>query len=140
MNESIRKKLESMADLDNAAFASNLIPDSRLLLGIRLPMLRTYAKELASKDYRTILFDGSKDKWFEEIMLRGMIMGYGSSKDKDVNAALKYLDTFIPLVDNWTGQFVIVVVSHFLSFKRTGKKSGTIYKNICILIRNSMFV
>lgn len=35
-------------------------------------------------------------------MLRGMLLGYGSSKDKDIEEALRLLDKFVPMVDNWS--------------------------------------
>ena len=100
MREEIREYLKTMRDADYQKFSASLIPDSGRgeMLGIRLPKLRDYAKELAKGGWRWELSFG-EDIYFEETMLRGMILGYAC---KDIEELLKYLEDFIPRVQNWS--------------------------------------
>lgn len=100
MREEIRKKLCGMSEAGYQEFSAALIPDlgERTMLGVRLPALRKYAKELAKKDWRKELSYG-EDLYFEETMLRGMILGYAC---ETIDELLFYLKDFIPRVDNWS--------------------------------------
>lgn len=47
----IQKRLFELEDKDYAAFQSKLVPniDSKLIIGVRVPVLRKFAKELKKK-------------------------------------------------------------------------------------------
>ncbi len=100
MREEIRTRLYEMSDADYRRFSASLIPASGRgdMLGIRLPLLRKYAKELSCGDWREELKE-PQDLYFEETMLRGMILGYGC---RDIEELLFYLEDFIPRVKNWS--------------------------------------
>ncbi|MBS6397540.1 MAG: DNA alkylation repair protein [Clostridiales bacterium] len=100
MREEIREELCRMSDAEYLAFSASLIPASGRgqMLGIRLPALRNYAKELAGGDWRSELSFG-EDLYFEETMLRGMVLGYGC---KEIRELFSYLEDFIPRVQNWS--------------------------------------
>lgn len=100
MREKIREELYKMSDAEYQKFSASLIPASGrgTMLGIRLPILRDYAKKLAKGDWRAELAH-EEDIYFEETMLRGMILGYAC---KDVEELLQYLEDFIPRVHNWS--------------------------------------
>lgn len=100
MRETIRARLCEMSDADYQKFSASLIPASGRgqMLGIRLPLLREYAKELAKGDWRTELAH-EEDIYFEETMIRGMILGYAC---KDIDELFFYLRDFIPRVQNWS--------------------------------------
>ena len=100
MREEIRTRLYEMSDADYRKFSASLIPASGrgTMLGIRLPLLRKYAKELSCGDWREELKE-PEDLYFEETMLRGMILGYGC---RDIEELLSYLEDFIPRVKNWS--------------------------------------
>lgn len=100
MREEIRKKLGEISEAGYQEFSAALIPDlgERVMLGVRLPALRKYAKELAKKDWKKEL-SYEEDLYFEETMLRGMILGYAC---KEIDELLFYLKDFIPRVDNWS--------------------------------------
>lgn len=103
MKEDIKEQLMARADQEYGTFSKSLIPDCKPLIGVRLPQLRTMAKSLVQshpKDWTALLV--GEDHYFEEVMLRGMIMGYGCSRNRDIKQALKMLDAFVPLVDNWS--------------------------------------
>lgn len=68
------------------------------MLGIRLPKLREYARALSGGDWRAELAYG-EDIYFEETMLRGMILGYAC---RDIEELFSYLTDFIPRVKNWS--------------------------------------
>lgn len=97
MRKDIRDRLLAMAENDYQKFSVALIPGVENMLGIRLPMLRAFAKEIAKSDWRDAL--GEQDYYFEERMLRGMVLGYAS---KDMDVMLPLIADFIPLVDNWS--------------------------------------
>lgn len=100
MREEIRTRLYEMSDADYQKFSASLIPDSGrgVMLGIRLPLLREYARELSRGDWREELSHG-EDIYFEETMLRGMILGYAC---RDIKELFVYLKDFIPRVQNWS--------------------------------------
>lgn len=97
MRIDIRERLLDMAENDYQKFSAALIPGVEHMLGIRLPQLRKLAKEIAKSDWRDALAE--EDYYFEERMLRGMVLSYAS---KDMDEMLPYIEAFIPLVDNWS--------------------------------------
>ena len=105
MRVEIREELVRLAENDYKEFSSKLIPQSKKLLGVRLPQLRMMAKQIAKGDWRSEIdnYDGDyEDIYFEEVMLRAMIIGYGTSKEGNLEDALNYVKKFIPHVDNWS--------------------------------------
>lgn len=105
MRDNIRQLLQEKAESDYRDFSSGLIPDSKPLLGVRLPILRQMAKEIVKKgDWLSeiISYEGDyEDRYFEETMLRGMVIGYGTQKAAP-EMALPLIADFIPKVDNWS--------------------------------------
>lgn len=100
MRKEIRDRLNKMSDADYVKFSASLIPASGrgTMLGVRLPALRDYAKELSKGDWRQEL-SYEEDLYFEETMLRGMILGYACQDIEELFACLK---DFIPRVQNWS--------------------------------------
>ena len=100
MRKEIRDRLNKMSDADYEKFSASLIPASGrgTMLGVRLPALRDYAKELSKGDWRQEL-SYEEDLYFEETMLRGMILGYACRDIEELFACLK---DFIPWVQNWS--------------------------------------
>ncbi len=100
MRDEIRSRLLEMGDADYRKFSASLIPDAGRgkLLGVRLPVLREYARELAKGNWREEL-EHTEDWYFEETMLWGMVLGYAC---KDIEELLSYLEGFIPRVHNWS--------------------------------------
>lgn len=100
MRKEIREKLNQMSDAEYREFSASLIPVSGRgqMLGIRLPRLRAYAKELAKGDWRAELAH-KEDVYFEETMLRGMLLGCAC---RDIQELFDLLEDFIPRVQNWS--------------------------------------
>ena len=113
MKDEIRKKLESMSENNYALFSGKIIPGARNILGIRMPILRAYAKELV-KQYGEEVLDDSDDHYYAEVLLRGMIIGYAKPEPEKL---LKYIRDYVPLIDNWA------VCDTFCSTLKIGKKN-----------------
>ena len=99
LKEEITRNLKEKADIKYKEFHSGLCPNTDNILGIRVPVLRQYAKELLKKYDYEFLLQNTDNKYYEEIMLQGMIIGL--SKEKDFGKIEKYIIEFIPKIDNW---------------------------------------
>ena len=95
--EEVRKKIFELADEKYKEFHSKLCPNTNNIVGVRVPILRNYAKELAKGDFRTYL-KNAKNDYYEEIMLQGMVIGLAKMNTEE---RLNYIEEFIPKIDNW---------------------------------------
>lgn len=93
-----RDRLVAMAEEDYKEFSAKLIPGVKNMLGIRLPVLRKLAKEMAKEDWREYL-SWTEFDYFEEVMVQGMILGYAKAP---VEELLEEAGKFIPRIDNWS--------------------------------------
>lgn len=91
MSIDIKKDLFDLKDEEYRKFHSSLCPGVNNIIGIRIPILRNYAKKIKGK----IDINDIKEDYYEEIMLKGMLIGL----DKEIN--LKKIERFIPLINNW---------------------------------------
>ena len=86
MRDEIRRQLVERAETKYRDFSSSLIPKSKPLLGVRLPVLRKLAKDvIKNMDWKREIesYEGQyEDIYFEEVMLRGIIIGYGTQKEE----------------------------------------------------------
>ena len=102
MLEYIRNELVNLSDKGNyATFTSALIPGCDNLIGVRQPILKKYAKQLVrdNEDFRKLLAE--PDIYYEETLLRGYVIGYGTAREKNFDRALADFEQFVPLVNNW---------------------------------------
>lgn len=99
MKQEIRERLKLLSENQYREFSAALVPGEEKMLGVRLPKLREMAKELAKGNWKEQL--GTEDVYFEERMLRGMLIGYGTLK-MEPEEALEYIRKFIPIVNNWS--------------------------------------
>lgn len=97
MKEEVRRFLIENSEEKYREFSQALIPGEETMLGVRLPVLRKKAKELAKGNWREEL--KTKDIYFEEIMLRGMMLSYVK---EDLSTMLPYIEAYIPCVKNWS--------------------------------------
>lgn len=97
LNQQIRDTLEEWAELKLQSFSAGLIPGEEHVLGVRLPKLRSYARELAKGDWRTYLRE-ARDDSMEETILQGMTLGYVKA---DFDTIEPYLTSFVPKISNW---------------------------------------
>ncbi len=99
MRKETRDELILLAEGEYQKFSAALVPGEEHMLGVRLPKLREMAKQLAKGNWQEEL--KSEDVYFEEIMLRGMVISYATMKMEPVKA-LEYICDFIPCVKNWS--------------------------------------
>lgn len=96
MKDEIRQTLIDMGENKYGDFQSVLVPGKNNIIGVRIPKLREYAKRLA-KEHSESALEG-EDIYYEEVMLRGLIIGYLKT---DTNKRLRLIEAFVPLIDNW---------------------------------------
>lgn len=99
MKQEIKKKIFELADEKYKKFHSNLCPGTNNIIGVRVPILRNYAKELFNKYNWKDIISKIDNEFYEEIMLQGMIIGL--AKNEDIHSILKYVENYIPKIDNW---------------------------------------
>jgi len=99
VDRDIRRALEALADEAYRKFASSLIPNADHLLGVRLPELRRLAKSIARNDDWRAFLRHADNRYFEETMLQGMVIGYARA---DVEELLRHVAGFVPRIDNWS--------------------------------------
>ncbi len=77
-------------------FSSKLMPtvDKKTVIGIRVPILRQYAKNL--KDYDNFL-ELLPHQYYEENNLHAFLI----EREVDFEECIKKLDAFLPYIDNW---------------------------------------
>lgn len=108
--KTIREKLMDLADAKYKKFADGLLPDIDNILGVRLPLLRSLAKEIATGDWQGYLamadFEAdhgvdhkSERVYYEETMLQGIVLGY---IDADMEEILHHIAKFVPKINNWS--------------------------------------
>lgn len=95
--DEIREKIFELADEKYKEFHSGLCPNTNNIVGVRVPLLRNYAKELAKGDFRNYLTN-AKDEYYEEVMLQGMVIGLAKM---ELEERLDYIKRFVPKIDNW---------------------------------------
>lgn len=99
MKEEVINELFDLQDLKYREFHSNLCPGANNIIGIRIPILRKYAKELISMYPLEELLENIGNEYYEEIMLKGILIGI--SREKNINKLMNYIEKFITEIDNW---------------------------------------
>lgn len=93
----VREQLLEMSEPGYRKFITPLMPGVENVLGIRLPLLRKLAREIARGDWQTYL-DRADDLYFEERMLQGLVIGYARCTPEE---RLARVAAFVPKIDNW---------------------------------------
>lgn len=99
MKQEIKKELQNLADTKYKEFHKGLCPGTENIIGVRVPVLREYAKKLSKKYEIDDLLENIDDEYYEEIMLQGMLIGL--KKDKEISYILADIEKFVPKIDNW---------------------------------------
>lgn len=123
----IRKDLLSMAEEGYRDFSAKLLPEGEKLLGVRLPKLRKYAKQIwkcygrmyldavLSPDFSEEKTNSSlserkpteknlpQDEVMEEILLQGMVIGnLKAGNDAELTEIFDYIKRYVPKIANWS--------------------------------------
>lgn len=81
----------------NIKYYSNVIPNSKPLLGVKVPELRKLAKKIAKDNYRDFLQNNPMDT-YELEMLQAFVIGYARD---DISVLLKYFRNMVPYIHDW---------------------------------------
>lgn len=95
----LEQTLRLMADESYRLFHSRLIPtvDPNTILGVRVPKLRSYAKQWFSKGGYADFLQTLPHRYYEENMLHAFL----TEQIRDFRQALAAVNLFLPYVDNW---------------------------------------
>lgn len=95
----LTKELIKLSDKEYAAFSSKITPnvDSKKFLGVRVPIVRKFAKEHYNDKEAKAFLNELPHNYFDENMLHGLLI----EQIKDYDECIKELDKFLPYVDNW---------------------------------------
>ena len=93
----LREKLFEVQDKEYQKFQSKLCPNIDNIIGVRIPILRKMAKQIAKENAEEFL-NNTKIEFYEEKMLYGFVIGY---MKENLSEKIKYLDKFVPMIDNW---------------------------------------
>lgn len=98
MIESIQNKLFSLQDNGYKDFHASLMPTvpSDAILGVRVPILRKYAKELYKKGGYECFLDNLPHRYYEENNLHAFIISLMPYEQFIVE-----IKRFLPFIDNW---------------------------------------
>ncbi len=95
----LQERLFAMQDKQYAEFQSKLTPGvpPESFIGVRVPVLRKFAKEFAKKDEVNDFVHQLPHKYYDENMLHSLLI----SQVKDYEECISLTDAFLPYVDNW---------------------------------------
>ena len=91
------EKLKSLKDEKYLEFHKKLVTTNSEIIGIRSPIVKDIAKNIAKGDWRKFIAQEIKG-YYEEIFIRGLIIGY-IKEDKSI--VKEEIESFLPLIDNW---------------------------------------
>ena len=97
--DEIREELFSKQDMKYRDMQIKIIPniDKDTIIGVRTPLLRSYAKQLSKRDDLNEFLNDLPHKYFDENQLHAFII----SEFRDYSRCLEEVDKFLPYVDNW---------------------------------------
>ena len=97
MERKVRNSLFQMQDLKYKEFHSNLCPNVDDIIGVRVPVLREYAKELYKNNKLSEIKIGNK--YYEELVIQGMIIGFQTKEP--IEEVIKQIKEFVPKINSW---------------------------------------
>ena len=97
--EEIQKQLFELQDMAYRDFHSRLMPDidKETVIGIRVPMLRKYAKSIAGTELAEKFIKELPHCYYEENNLHMMLI----TGIKDYDRCLTEIERLLPYIDNW---------------------------------------
>lgn len=97
MRNEIIKELLNNQDLEYKKFHSKLCTTKYEIIGVRVPIIKEIAKRY-SKEYGIKVIDKLSNEYYEEVLIKGLIIGY-SKESNEIRET--YIKKFIPEIDNW---------------------------------------
>ena len=91
------KYLNNIGDSKTKEFNKKIINTKYEIIGIKMPVLRTIAKDISKTNFKDF-FKFIKDEYYEEVLIEGILLSY----IKDSNEFLEYFHKFIYKIDDWS--------------------------------------
>lgn len=95
--EALRAYLFSQADEKYRQFNEGLIPGVGTTIGVRTPVIKKLAKDIAKADFDGYLAS-CRCEYQEEKMVMGLVIAYAKVP---VERRVELIKGFVPLIDNW---------------------------------------
>lgn len=116
-------------DLKYKEFNRKLIPniDKDKIIGVRIPIVRSIAKQIKDEAYIEIFLNELPHKYQEENLMHAILLPL---KYKDIDILLDKLDEFLPYIDNWA-------ITDIISPKLFKKYPELVYNKIKIWINSN---
>lgn len=113
----IRRQLFELADSGYLEFNKRIVPTDYQMIGVRMPALRTLARQIAaSPAAEEFLWNGMDQRpLYEEVLLHGLVLARRAQK-MPLDELLTRFERLIPWFDNWA--HVDIIVSEFKIFAR----------------------
>jgi 3-methyladenine DNA glycosylase AlkD len=115
----VLERLRALADTDGEyrEFNRRIVATKYNVLGVRMPALRKFARELAAgPDAEEYLWNGvDPDPVYEEVMLYGLVLA-ARAKKMPLDEVFARLERLLPLFDSWA--HVDVIISDMKLFAR----------------------
>lgn len=118
--------LITLKDTKNKIFTKRLVTTSKKVLGIKLPILKKIAKEIAKGDFISFLGQVT-NQYHEEILIEGFVI----SQIKELTLSIAYLKTYLSKIDNWA-----TCDSFCSSYKIVKKNKAYYYPLILDLVKD----
>ena len=97
INQTLRTKLNELAEEKYREFHKSLVPGLTNMLGVRMPKVREIAKWATKQDWQSE-WEKLSDDCYEELMIKGLLIGYGKLSREEQTT---YLKNYVPLINNW---------------------------------------
>ena len=96
----IQKHLFTLQDAKYRQFTSPIIPNisSDTIIGVRIPLLRAYAKELIKDNLANDFIAELPHQYLEEYLLHNIIL----NQEKDYEKTIFEINRLLPYIDNWS--------------------------------------
>jgi 3-methyladenine DNA glycosylase AlkD len=117
--EEIRKRFLADAEGGYKRFSDMIVvPKDHRVIGIRMPVIKRYAKYICSSDWRSYL-TGTEDEYHEDLLLRGFIIAWAGTEPEE---RFRLIRGFVPKMDNWA-----VCDSFSMAFKITKRNADAFW-------------
>lgn len=99
LTDEIKKELFGLQDTKYRDFQARLIPTvpDSAIIGVRTPLLRKLAKQMAKRDGIDLFLDQLPHQYFDENQLHAFII----SDIRDFGQCVDQVGRFLPYIDNW---------------------------------------
>ena len=94
----IEERLHALAEAPYADFQRRLVETRFPILGVRMPALRTLAKELVRQEDWPAIACAQSFSSYEEVMLSGLVIASASCAEEE---RIRLLCGVLPFIDNW---------------------------------------